>query len=482
MSERRAFWLLAACALAVFCWRLLTVPALGITLYIDEAYYWGWSQHLAWGYFSKPPLIAVLIAASTALFGDGVLGIKVLTMCCYPAAALIAFALGRRLYDAETGLWAGLAILTLPIFDWLGLFVSTDAPLVLFWTLGLLAYERARANDRLVDWLLLGVVCGLGLLAKYTMLVWLGCVFAHLALCDRARLRRPGPWLVALVGLLMLTPNLWWNYVNDFPTLHHTAAITVNKKASGGFSHVGEFVGAQWLAFGPLLGSAFLVLLWRLPGLWRDARVRLLLCFSLPLWGIVVIQAWRASANANWAAPAFVPAALLLAGWLLGQEKQRLFAAALACNVVLAALCYHWPQLLSLAGQADSSKLDPYQRARGWDRVAVQLRPLLLAHPQALMVADSRTVLAHLVYELRDLDRPYASWNPGGHLVDQYSLTTSLADRQGADLLFVSDAPAAPDVLKHAASAEELAVITTSLGRARSLTLYVYLLHGFTGY
>ena len=176
---------LTACLLA---WRTWVIQHSGITLYVDEAQYWTWAQNLDWGYFSKPPGVAALIAASTSLFSDGMLGVKALAMLCYPLAAAACWAIAYRLYDGSTAFWSAVAVLTLPIFAWLGLFVSTDALLTLFWTLALWTYLRALDSDSWADWLLLGVVCGLGLLSKYTMAAWLGAAFLHLLAFHRPRL------------------------------------------------------------------------------------------------------------------------------------------------------------------------------------------------------------------------------------------------------------------------------------------------------
>ena len=51
--------------------RLVTLFASPLELYPDEAQYWLWSRTLDFGYYSKPPLIAWIIAASTTVFGDG---------------------------------------------------------------------------------------------------------------------------------------------------------------------------------------------------------------------------------------------------------------------------------------------------------------------------------------------------------------------------------------------------------------------------
>lgn len=247
--------LLIGLSALLLAWRFWVVPLSGITLYVDEAQYWTWAQQLDWGYFSKPPGIAALIWLSTALFGDGLFGVKALAMLCYPLAAAACWAIARRLYDERTAFWSALAVLTLPMFAWLGLFVSTDALLTLFWTLSLLAYLRAVDSDTWADWLLLGVVCGLGLLSKYTMAAWLGAAFLHLLAFNRQQLASAKPWLAAGLALLILSPNIYWNFAHDFPTLKHTADITLNKKAAGGLGPLGEFWAAQWISFGPVLGS-----------------------------------------------------------------------------------------------------------------------------------------------------------------------------------------------------------------------------------
>ena len=94
---------LALIAALLTAYRLWVIGHLGIDLYVDEAYYWGWSQALDWGYFSKPPVIAALIAASTALLGNNLIAIKLPSLLIYPATAFALFALGRRLYSPRVG-------------------------------------------------------------------------------------------------------------------------------------------------------------------------------------------------------------------------------------------------------------------------------------------------------------------------------------------------------------------------------------------
>lgn len=482
LDARQGRSILVALGLAIIAWRLWVVDHLGITLYLDEAQYWTWAQHMDWGYFSKPPGIAALIWLSTALFGDGLLGVKLLGMLCYPAAAAVGWAIARRLYDERTAFWSAIALLTLPMFAGLGLFVSTDGLLTLFWMLALWAYLRALDSDTWGDWLLVGLCCGLGLLSKYTMLAWLGAAFLHLLLVHRARLATAKPWLAALLALLILSPNIAWNVAHDFPTLKHTAEITLEKETGNRLAALGEFWAAQWGSFGPVLGSIFLLLLWRIRQSWNDTNSRLLFWFALPLWAIVSLQAMKGGANANWAAPAFAPATIAVVAWLLAQGKRRLLLAGLLLNLTLVGLIYHWPSIIAVAQVQNPAKKNPFSRAMGWDELGRQLHPVFAAHPGAVLTSPTRNLMAHMGYQMRDLNPPAASWNPSSQHSDHYKLSTDLRPYAGRDLVFVSLEPPTEALERYCARLENLGTFTTWLDAQTPRSMYVYVLHGFTGY
>ncbi len=475
-----AGWLLALAGL-LLAWRFWVLPRLGITLYVDEAQYWTWAQQLDWGYYSKPPGIATLITLSTALFGDDLLGVKALSMFCYPVAAAFCWAIAHRLYDARVAFWSAAAMLSLPIFAWLGLFVSTDALLTVFWTGALWAYLRALDRNGWADWLLLGLFAGCGLLSKYTMAAWLGAAFLHLLFFRRERLASAKPWLAALLALAMLGPNIAWNVAHDWPTLKHTADITLRRQSGGGAASLGEFWAAQWAAFGPVLGSVSLLLLLRVRESWRDERTRLLLWFALPLWAVVSAQAIKGGANANWAAPAFAPTCIAATAWLLQRQRTRLLVAGVAINLAMVGLAYHWASWMPAVDAGLAAKLNPYKRAQGWDELGRQLKPVLAAHPDAVLIADNRTLLAHMLYELRDLKPLAASWNPRGEVNDHYKLTTDLRPYVGRDAILITDGRPSTGIAEFFAAAESPVTLRAPLaGGERRLD--VQILHGFKGY
>src|SRR5690348_6451964 len=92
-SWRLALWVVFAATVA----RLVWLAVGRADLYPDEAQYWLWSLHPAFGYYSKPPLVAWLIAATTALFGEDELAIRLAAPLLHFGASLVIFAIARRL-------------------------------------------------------------------------------------------------------------------------------------------------------------------------------------------------------------------------------------------------------------------------------------------------------------------------------------------------------------------------------------------------
>ncbi|MGC9008729.1 MAG: ArnT family glycosyltransferase, partial [Halothiobacillaceae bacterium] len=112
--DSRAYLALALLIGLLTAYRATVLATSGLGLYVDEAYYWGWAQQLDWGYYSKPPLIAVLIALTTSLCGDGVFCVKLGALLVYPITTFLVFKLGESLFDARTGLWAAALFLLMP--------------------------------------------------------------------------------------------------------------------------------------------------------------------------------------------------------------------------------------------------------------------------------------------------------------------------------------------------------------------------------
>ena len=485
---------------ALFAYRLWLVPHSGISLFFDEAQYWDWSEHLAWGYFSKPPLIAGLIWLSTHLFGDSVLGVKAVVMALYPITALSMVGLARALWPTEggvrTGMVAAALFATIPTVALMGLFASTDAPLILCWTLASWALWRAQATDQLRYWVAVGVVCGIGLLGKYTM-----AAFALTALWTlwgvpgpRRGILRAGPWVAIVMAALMLSPNLIWNAHNGFPTLHHTAELTTSSNRGGGVVPTLVFLAGQALMLGPVAVLAGLWLLRRSANggvagtAPTKASYHFLWAMSLPLQAIAVVQAFHADAHVNWAAPSMVGFCLLIASRLSRPElplaavrPRGWLIAALASNIVLTSAVL---QARDIAGPTLPSRLDAMVRMRGWQEVFTALAPAIeQADTRGLPVlTESRLLITHAAYNWRQHGVQTVIWNPQRTVNNHYELTRSLPNQAGADVVLVTESSNPAGIAQRFASSTLLRSAKVAVGPDRFIELHAFVLRGFKGY
>ena len=126
--------------------RLLWLLVQSAELYPDEAQYWFWAQHLALGYYSKPPLVAWLIALTTAMFGDGEFAVRLSAPLLHGIAAGFVYAIGSQLCDRRIGFWSALAYASLPAVSLSALLISTDAALMPCWAAALYVFIRAATR------------------------------------------------------------------------------------------------------------------------------------------------------------------------------------------------------------------------------------------------------------------------------------------------------------------------------------------------
>lgn len=473
-----------ALALAILvAWRFLAALDAGLNLSIDEAQYFLWSLEPAWGYFSKPPMIAWTIAAATPFCGDSEACIRLPALLLFAASAWVLAAATARLYDERTGMWAGIAFATLFLASFYSWVMTTDSILLFLWSLALLLFLRALDADRWRDWLVLGACVGLGLLTKYTMSLFLGCALLVLWLDHRPRLASPKPWLAALLALAFLVPNLLWNLDHQFATLRHTAEISQLDRKLFHPDSLAYFVLAQFGVMGPLLFPALLVAAidrqaWR-----SDPRQRLLALFSLPVLGLFVVLSLLSRAHANWAAPAYVAATALAVTLLLRRRHLRWLAWAIAFNLLLAATLYHWHRLAPAAGIELRKGTDPFTPLRGWDAAGRQLADQLrTANCRAVIAAERGTLVDLAYYARRAMGEPVAAlaYNPAGGVRNHFELTADIARRDFACAVLVGPFATAQLEQQFAEVAVLAPLMVPQQGRLEPLA--AWRVSGFRGY
>ncbi|CAK0746433.1 PMT_2 domain-containing protein [Gammaproteobacteria bacterium] len=490
-------------------YRAIALVVADLPLFLDEAYYFDWSRTLEFGYYSKPPLIAWAIAATTSLCGDGELCVRTPALLAHPFTAFGLFLVGRRLYGAGAGRIAALLYITLPMVSLSSWIMSTDALLLLFWTYGLWFLVRALEDDHWGDWLGLGVCIGVGLLAKYTMVALPLSLMLYLVFSPghRYQLRRPKFYAALAVAMIIFSPNVIWNLFHGLVSWRHTADNAALDHPLFHPAKLGEFLGGQFMVFGPVLTVGLLVALAERgknmvmgPSNTVEWRRRLLLTLGLPLFVVMCGEALAARANANWAAPSYLSFTLLVAAWFaaavpwrstldglsgtgkISQWRSRWLIVALAFNVLVMAVGYHYDVLSRALGVAPVRHLDPYARLRGWRELAAQVQDLLVRHPGSGVLGDDRAVLAELGYYLRPRPVVLVVWNPAGTVSDHYRLNADIRQRPDGEYLFIARGTDFKSVATAFGAAEDLGVIRVPTHRDSALECHVYWVKGFQGY
>ena len=487
-DDRSGLPLLLAIIAVLTVWRALAIAASGLDLYVDEAQYWTWSQALDWGYFSKPPMIAAVIAATTSVCGDSALCVKSGALLLYPLTTMLIWAISRRLFDARTAFWTAVVFITLPGVALSSVIISTDVPLFLCWSAALYAYLKALDTDAWRWWLAAGVASGLGLLTKYTMAIFAVSVLLHLAITPslRPHFRSPKLYVTAAFAALIFAPNLLWNAANGWPTLGHTAQISGLEGGVNGGQHglnwksFGDFIAGQLGILGPVLFIAWLVQLAAAKQWIKDARYQLLACFALPFLGAITAQSLIGRANANWAAMAYVGGVIFVVAKLLDAGRTRLLIAAVALNLTVTVIAYHFDALAHAAGIELTRKTDVLnKRVRGWKQYGEALAARQAAHPEAILLGDARDLIAEARFYAGTAGRAMLKWNPERRADDYYAMSTTLDGLEGRSFVFVSrDAALPANMAGRFAATTELEPIHIAIHRDYALDFHVWLLAG----
>ena len=191
----------------------------------DEAYYWLWSKHLDYGYFSKGPGVAWTIALGTGLFGDTVFGIRFFAILLAAGTSALIYILARALFN-EPVAWGALLLGNLiPMFAVGSILMTIDPLSVFFWALAALLFWRAKDEDSVFWWMSTGAAIGLGSLCKYTNLAQIACFAIFCLWCPeyRRHFRKATLASMILIALAALTPVLLWNHQHGWVTAQHLA-------------------------------------------------------------------------------------------------------------------------------------------------------------------------------------------------------------------------------------------------------------------
>jgi hypothetical protein len=297
-------------------------------IFRDELYYIVCGQKLAFGYVDHPPLTPLAARVARALFGDSLLGLRLLPALAGAATVVLAGLIARKLGGGRRAqVLAAVSVLVSPVLLNFGYLLTTNAFDVFFWTLAAYLLTVILKDGRPKLWPAFGLAVGLGLQNKYSIGFFAAALGIGLVLSAARRQLRSGRlWVGVAIAAAVILPNLLWQVRRGLPFVELNRNAVANKNAL--LSPL-QFLSSQVLQ---ILPFAFLVaaigLVYFLLG--RDAKpVRafgwaylvLFAFFALsggkPYYlasvypvmlagGAVAIERWSARAGRRWVVPALL--------------------------------------------------------------------------------------------------------------------------------------------------------------------------------
>ncbi|MFI5294073.1 MAG: glycosyltransferase family 39 protein [Thermodesulfovibrionales bacterium] len=494
--------------MAFSLFRIYYILSSPFDLSADEAHYWEWARRPDWSYYSKGPMIAYLIYAGTAVFGNTVFGVRIFAVVLSALSSVVLFKLGKRLYGERTGLLAALLVQVVPLYSVYGVLLTIDSPFIFFWILSLYlfwkAIETKRAvaparvdgkiaappsspplserpfaetrfgrggdegeGDRIGNWILLGIAIGLGLLTKYTMAFFYlsGLLFFVFHKDSREFLYGKGPYISLLVSLMVFSPVIIWNAAHGWVTLKHTAGqahladgLMISPK------DFFEFLGSQAGVITPLLFVGMLVALWKMR---KDRAGAFIFWFSVPVVLFFVLKSLQGKVQANWALPGYAAGFIAFSAYFAGggmPSKGRskiLPALAVLLAFTLTAFAY-FPSVLHLP-----RKMDPTMRLLGWKELGQETGRIyegLSSQGPAFVFSDSYQMASELAFYMKGNPTTYCI--NLGRRMDQYDLWPGFENYIGCNALLVmdDDREFPQELAKSFGRTEKVAVVITVRG------------------
>ena len=264
----------------------------------DELYYIACGEHLDFGYVDHPPLVALIARVTRGLFGESPAAARLPSML---AGLAVIWLCGRIAREMGGGRWAqgmaALCALVAPVYLFLFHILSMNSFDVLFWTLGAWVVVKIVNGGHPRLWLLFGLICGLGLQNKHSLLFFGFGVFVGLLLTpERRHLRERWIWMGGAIAALLFLPHLIWQMAHGWPTAEFVRNAMAFKNVA--LSPV-EFFTEQIMQMHPLTFPVWLAgLVWLL-----RSRYRVLGWAYVAAFLLLISQ----SSKAYYLAPAYPP-------------------------------------------------------------------------------------------------------------------------------------------------------------------------------
>ena len=345
----------------LFIWTL--VPSFtNQNLPLDTIEALAWGSNLDWGFNKHPPMSAFLPEIFYQIFGSQDWAYYLLSQICIVVSFIVVFKLAEDFFDNK--IYCLLSVLLLEgiyFYNFTTPEFNVNVCLIPFWSLSVFYLWRGIKNNKILDWLLLGLFAGLGFLSKY-LFVYLGLAIDVLLIYMIYTKRLNLKCLVSFVPfIIILLPHIIWLTENDYTTITYGLLRTGSEEASilNHIKHPAIFLGKQIGILLPFLLLIFVIVKkFRLNINLNDEKLLFLLSINLiPIFFIFLTSfTMGVKIRTMWMTPFYISFGLLFIYILKSEinfEKMRTFSSIFLILFLLSPILYSYVSITKTDKRTD---------------------------------------------------------------------------------------------------------------------------------
>ncbi|MDA9627376.1 glycosyltransferase family 39 protein [Flavobacteriaceae bacterium] len=294
----------------------------------DEAYYWVYSQDMNWGFFDHPPFVAVWVTISNFLFTDE-LGVRFFSAISFSLMLyLVWFTIDHPSKNKYSWLFL-LLFLSTALLNVYGFITTPDTPLLFFFALFLWSYKLYLNKKSTLVYFVLSIAITGMMYSKYQGVLVIFFIF----LSNWKLVKDYKIWLVCFGALILYMPHIYWQYINDFPSIRYhlyERASVATYKFEYTLMHIVNAIA--------ILGFTFIIIYKAFfKGIKsNDIFHRGLNSIVLGFFFFFLVSSFRGHVQAQWIAPIMLPLILITFNYLIEHKKNlKLFSYLALTNIVI---------------------------------------------------------------------------------------------------------------------------------------------------
>ena len=204
----------------VIIWIL--VPSFSnINLPLDVIEALAWGTNLDWGWDKHPPLSVFFPQVFFQIFGNNDWAYYLLSQIFVVISFIVIFKLAKEFLKNETHALISVLLLEgIYFYNFTTPEFNVNVCQIPFWSLTVYYAWQSFKNDKIQNWILLGVFSALGVLSKYLFVYLLiGINFFFIYYFLKKKKINFKYFIPVVIFLLVLSPHFLWLAENDFKTL-----------------------------------------------------------------------------------------------------------------------------------------------------------------------------------------------------------------------------------------------------------------------